>query len=70
MFEEHIVFVARDKANANLPLIDAAKAWLRKHIMNLVEPRIDLTGYAQRKTSNDNSLVKYLLAFCKQLTLT
>ena len=56
-------FVARDKANANLPLIDAAKTWLRNHIMNLIEPRVDLTGYAQRKASNDSSLVKYLLTF-------
>ena len=58
-------FVARDKANANLPLIDAAKIWLRKHIMNIVEPGVDLTGYAQRKTSNDNSIVKYLLGFLR-----
>lgn len=56
-------FVARDKANANLPLIDSAKTWLRKHIMNLIDPRTDLTGYAQRKTSNDKSLVDYLLDF-------
>ena len=56
-------FVARAKANANLPLIDAAKTWLRNHIMNLIEPRVDLTGYAQRKASNDSSLVKYLLTF-------
>lgn len=56
-------FVARDKANASLPLTDAAKTWLRKHIMNLIEPRTELTWYAQKKTSNDDSLVRYLLEF-------
>lgn len=58
-------FVARDKANANLPLIDAAKTWLREHIMNLIDPRTDLTEYAQRQTSNDKSLVEYLLEFLR-----
>ncbi len=56
-------FVARDKANANLPLIDAAKMWLRNNIMGLVQPRTDLTGYAQMMTSTDKSLVGYLLNF-------
>lgn len=58
-------FVARDKANANLPLIDAAKKWLRSHIMELVHPRTDLTGYAQMMTSKDKSLVGYLLDFLR-----
>lgn len=58
-------FVARDKANANLPLIDAAKLWLRNHIMGLIHPNTDLTGYAQRMTSKDNALVGYLLDFLR-----
>ena len=58
-------FVARDKANANLPLIDAAKMWLRNHMMALIHPRMDLTGYAQRMTSKDKSLVGYLLDFLR-----
>ncbi len=56
-------FVARDKANANLPLIDAAKTWLRRKIMELIQPKTDLTGYAQNMTSKDKSLVGYLLNF-------
>ena len=56
-------FVARDKANANLPLIDAAKIWLRNHIMGLIQPKTDLTGYAQMLTSKDKSLIGYLLDF-------
>ena len=31
--------------------------------MNLIEPRTELTWYAQKKTSNDDSLVRYLLEF-------
>lgn len=31
--------------------------------MELVEPKTDLTGYAQMMTSNDKFLVKYLLDF-------
>lgn len=56
-------FVARDTANANMPLIDAAKNWLRGHIMEMISPRTDLTGYAQAMTSKDKSLVSYLLGF-------
>lgn len=59
-------FVARDKANANLPLIDAAKDWIRRSVMNLISPQTDLTGYAQRKTSDNKSLITYLLSFLRE----
>lgn len=56
-------FVARDSANANLPLIDAAKLWLRNQIMGMIYPQTELTRYAQMLTSQDNSLVGHLLDF-------
>ena len=56
-------FVARDKANASLPLIDAAKEWLRTQLMGLISPQTDLTAYAQALTSQSHSLVSYLLEF-------
>ena len=56
-------FVARDKANASLPLIDAAKGWVRSHLMGLVSPQTDLTSYAQMMTSQSKPLVAYLLSF-------
>lgn len=56
-------FVARDKANASLPLIDAAKGWIRIQLINLISPKTDLTGYAQMMTSQSQSLVSYLLDF-------
>lgn len=58
-------FVARDKANANFPLIDAAKTWLRNHIMGLIHPQIDLTGYAQKLASKNKLLIDYLLNFLR-----
>ena len=59
-------FVARDTANVNLPLIDAAKSWLRGQIMPMISPMMDLTRYAQLKTSKDKSLVSYLLGFLRE----
>lgn len=56
-------FVARDKANVSLPLIDAAKSWLKGKIMYMVGPRTDLTGYAQNLMSSNHSLTTYLLDF-------
>jgi hypothetical protein len=56
-------FVARDKANASMPLIDAAKEWMRNQLMPMVSPNADLTGYAQMMTSNNKPLVGYLLDF-------
>lgn len=56
-------FVARDKANISLPLIDAAKSWLRNKIMDMVEPNSKLTSYAQMLMSNNQSLTSYLLDF-------
>lgn len=56
-------FVARDKANANLPLIDAAKHWMRSHLMNMISPRTELSNYAQAMTSENSDLVSHLLNF-------
>ncbi len=59
-------FVARDKANASLPLIDAAKGWIRTQMMGLISPQTDLTAYAQTLTSQSHSLVSYLLKFLRE----
>ncbi|MBQ0047932.1 MAG: ATP-binding protein [Prevotellaceae bacterium] len=56
-------FVARDKANTSLPLIDIAKTWLREHLMEMISPKTNLTRYAQKLCSNNNGLVHYLLDF-------
>lgn len=59
-------FVARDKANANMPLIDAAKNWMRGQVMTMISPQTDLTSYAQSRTSIDKGLVNYILDFLKE----
>lgn len=59
-------FVARDKANTNMPLIDAAKTWMRGQLMPMISPNTDLTGYAQTLTSNNRPLTDYLLDFLRE----
>jgi hypothetical protein len=56
-------FVARNQVNVSLPLIDAAKDWMRTHIANVIFPSNNLTTYAQQKTSENKELVRHLLNF-------
>ncbi len=56
-------FVARNQVNANLPLIDAAKNWMRNQTMPAVFPTTYLTDYAQRKTAENNDLTRHLVNF-------
>lgn len=59
-------FVARDKANASMPLIDAAKGWMRNQLIRMISPDTDLTSYAQEKTSENESLTDYMLRFLQE----
>lgn len=56
-------FVARNQVNVSLPLIDAAKNWMKEQTMPAVFPSTYLTEYAQRKISKDKALTKYLVDF-------
>ena len=56
-------FVARNQVNASLPLIDAAKNWMKEQTMPAVFPTTYLTDYAQRKTAENNDLTRYLVSF-------
>ena len=56
-------FVARNQVNASLPLIDAAKNWMKEQTMPAVFPTTYLTDYAQRKTAENKDLTKYLVDF-------
>ena len=56
-------FVARNQVNVSLPLIDAAKNWMKEQTMPAVFPSTYLTDYAQRKASKDKDLTKYLVDF-------
>lgn len=56
-------FVARNQVNVNLPLIDAAKDWMRNQLMLIISPTMGLTSYAQRKTAENKNLISYLVNF-------
>lgn len=56
-------FVARNQVNASLPTIDAAMDWMRYHLMPIISPVTSLTSYAQRRASEDESLVNYVVDF-------
>lgn len=59
-------FAARNQVNASLPLIDAPKDWMKKNVMQIITPSTDLTRYAQKKTSEDDALIKYIVKFLKE----
>ncbi len=59
-------FAARNQVNASIPLIDAAKEWIKTKIAQTIFPHLDLTKYAQRKTSENDQLTKYILDFLKE----
>lgn len=59
-------FVARNKANANIPPIDAAYDWIKSHMMLGIYPDIDLTDYAREICDNYNGVQDYLLNFLKE----
>ena len=59
-------FVARNQVNANLPLIDAAKDWLKNALMPAIFPSTSLTTYAQRKATEDNNVNDHILSFLKE----
>lgn len=56
-------FVARNKVNVSIPLIDAAKDWMKKHVMRNITPMTRLTHYAQRKLSENAELAGYIVDF-------
>jgi len=56
-------FVARNKVNVSLPIIDAAKDWMRNQLMPVVFPTMNLTSFAQKQTSGNNELTRYIVDF-------
>lgn len=56
-------FVARNQVNVSLPIIDAAKEWMRQQLMPVISPTTGLTSYAQKKASENRSLINYIVKF-------
>lgn len=59
-------FAARNQVNTSLPLIDAAKNWLRHGLMPTIFPSTSLTDFAKRITRGDEKSVAYILSFLKE----
>lgn len=56
-------FAARNKVNVSLPQIDAARDWMKSHIMPMINPATDLFEKTGKKIHADPSLRAYLLDF-------
>ena len=56
-------FVARNQVNVSLPIIDAAKEWMRNQLMAVISPMTGLTSYAQRKASENKEVINYIVKF-------
>ena len=56
-------FVARNQVNVSLPIIDAAKEWMKNQLMPVIFPTTGLTSYAQRKASENKLLINYIVEF-------
>ena len=56
-------FVARNQVNVSLPIIDAAKDWMKNQLMPVIFPTTGLTSYAQRKASENKPLINYIVKF-------
>ncbi|MBR3938821.1 MAG: ATP-binding protein [Bacteroidales bacterium] len=59
-------FVARDKVNISLPLIDEAKDWMKTQIMSTIFPLTRLTSYAERKVAENKELLQYIVDFLNE----
>lgn len=56
-------FMARNQVNVSLPLIDAAKDWMKGQIMPAIYPHTNLTNYAQRRRSTNQAITKHIVDF-------
>lgn len=56
-------FAARNKVNISLPLIDAARNWMRNKMLPYIGPQTDLFEYAGRRIFDNSELKGYLLDF-------
>ena len=59
-------FVARNQVNTSIPLIDVATEWMKTKIAQTIFPQLDLTAYAQKNTSDNEELTRYILDFLKE----
>ena len=58
-------FAARDKVNVSLPLIDAAKEWMKTQIIPAIDQNTDLSSIAESMASKNQSFNEYITDFLK-----
>jgi AAA15 family ATPase/GTPase len=59
-------FAARNQVNISLPIIDEANDWMKKGIMQLINPKTRLFSFAEEKIQEDEDLKEHLLEFIKE----
>lgn len=59
-------FAARNQVNISLPIIDEANDWMKKGIMQLINPKTRLFSFAEEKIQEDDDLKEHLLEFIKE----
>lgn len=59
-------FAARNQVNVVLPKIDDARDWLKKSIMQSINPKISMFEYAEEKIKENEELKISLLDFIKE----
>lgn len=60
------VFAARDKVNTKIPDIDAAKEWLKSHVMPIIDPGTPLFEYAERRNMENATLHSHIINFMRK----
>lgn len=59
-------FAARNQVNISLPIIDEANDWMKKGIMQLINPKTRLFSFAEERIQEDDNLKEHLLEFIKE----
>lgn len=59
-------FAARNQVNVSIPVIDAARDWMKNNIMPIVQPKISLFNYAETKLHSDNASKPHILNFISE----
>jgi hypothetical protein len=59
-------FAARNQVNVSIPVIDAARDWMKNNFMPIVQPKINLFNYAENKLHADDGFKPHILSFIKE----
>lgn len=57
------VFAARNQVNISIPVMDAARDWMKNSIMPVVKPQFSLFNYAEKQLHTDELFKPHVLKF-------